>query len=445
MAAQGTIYVGRMVHCPALDKLEIIEHGAIGVDRVGKIVFVDRDTPPTDEDVLGKYGWAAAVVRAGDAQFFFPGFVDTHIHASQYPNAGIFGKSTLLDWLNTYTFPLEASLADLDKARTVYSRCVARTLAHGTTTAAYYATIDAGSTNLLADECHAAGQRAFVGRCAMDALSPDYYKDASPEASIAATRETIAHLDGLDPNRLLLSPIITPRFAPSCSPDLLSQLGGLAEETQLPVQTHLSETEAECDLVRELFPSAPSYAAVYDEAGLLGARTVLAHCIHLSPPERTLIASRGAKISHCPASNMALGSGNAPVRTLLDAGIGVGLGTDVSGGYSPSVLEAARLAALVSRSVARTSGDDGAKLGAEEVLYLATRGGADVLGLKEKVGGFEAGLEWDAQLVQPGKSGLDIFGWETWPERVCKWTFGGDDRDTRRVWVKGREVCSKET
>jgi guanine deaminase len=123
---------------------------------------------------------------------------DTHLHASQYPNVGIFGKSTMLDWLNTYTFPLEASLSDLDKARAVYARCVRKTLSHGTTCAAYYATVDVPSTNLLADLYMEAGQHALVGRECMDQLSPAWYRDESPEASLAATRESIAHIASID-------------------------------------------------------------------------------------------------------------------------------------------------------------------------------------------------------------------------------------------------------
>jgi len=365
---------------------------------------------------------------------------------------GIFGKSTLLDWLHTYTFPLEASLSQLDKARQVYGRCIGKTLAHGTTTAAYYATVDVGSTNLLADLCHAAGQRALVGRVCMDQLSPAWYRDESPAQAEAATRESIAHIRALDPApSALVRPVITPRFAPSCTPDLLARLGRLHAETGLPVQTHISENVGEVALVRELFGDvAASYAGVYDAFGLLTDRTVLAHAVHLTDDEADLIRARGAKVSHCPCSNSAITSGAARVRWLLDRGIDVGLGTDMSGGYSPSVLEAARLASLVSRHVAM-GGDEAAKLSVEEVLYLATRGGAKVVGLADTVGAFAAGMDFDAQLIGLGRldadggvvgddSNVDVFGWESWEDRVAKWLFNGDDRNTRKVWVRGRLV-----
>ncbi|KZF21252.1 Metallo-dependent hydrolase [Xylona heveae TC161] len=449
-----TVYAGAFVHSTDLNELEICENGAIGVDEDGKIAFVERNVEDLNA-VVEKHGWKSPVlVRAPDCGFFFPGFIDTHIHASQYPNAGIFGKSTLLDWLETYTFPLESSLSSRPKAKTVYTRCVQRTLSHGTTTAAYYATAHAGSTNLLSDVCLQLGQRAFIGRCNMDSLAPDWYKDSSASTAVDDTRETIAHIASIDPEHKLITPILTPRFAPSCSSELLTQLGKLHAETGLPCQTHISENIPELELVQKLFPQYSSYADVYDAHGLLTPGMVLAHAVYLTPKEQALIKARDAKISHCPASNSSLSSGCARVRTLLDQGITVGLGTDISGGYSPSVLEAARQAALVSRHVAMTDGD-AAKLSVEEVLYLSTKGGARVMGLDAKVGSFDKGLEWDAQMISLGvvpeggtmgnvdEGPVDIFGWESWDERVAKWVYNGDDRNTRAVWVRGHKVHQK--
>jgi guanine deaminase len=325
------------------------------------------------------------------------------------------------------------------------------------------------STNLLADLCLAHGQRALVGRVCMDQLSPDYYRDASPSASLAATRASIAHILRADPSMSLVKPIITPRFAPACSLPLMRQLGALAKETSLPIQTHISENKSEIALVKDLFPPSltdagdDSYASVYDAAGLLTDKTILAHAVHLTETEANLISARGAKVSHCPCSNSAITSGAARLRWLLDKGIVCGLGTDMSGGYSPSVLEAARQAALVSRHVVLGAngappGEEREKLSVEEVLFLATRGGAEVVGLDEKVGAFEVGMEWDAQLIGLGVVGevgevddgedeggnVDVFGWESWPDRVAKWLYNGDDRNTKRVWVKGRLVHQRK-
>lgn len=468
-----TVYVGTFIHCPTPGELGVLPAHAVFVTASGHIAAMHALPAETIASTRTDAEVEAALptepgfsphhtVRAdaGCSEFFFPGLVDTHIHASQYPNNGVFGASTLLDWLERYTFPLEASLADLHKARAVYARCIARTLAAGTTTAAYYATRDAGSTNLLATMCAAFGQRALVGRCAMDRLSPDYYVDADVDSSIEDTRRCIAHCaslaaDGTRPG--LVTPVITPRFAPSCSAELLAGLGALAAETGLPVQTHISENAGEITLVKQLFPGTAHYADVYDRAGLLTERTILAHAVHLSAEEVALVATRGAKVSHCPVSNMCLQSGMAPVKRLVRAGIDIGLGTDVSGGYAPSVLVAARQAALTARMVALEQRCDDDIVSVPEALYLATRGGAKVVGLGDRVGAFEVGMEWDALLVGLGPSHasehaalnlddgpVDLFGWESWDEKIAKWVYTGDERNTLGVWVAGRRVYEKD-
>ncbi|KAK6948215.1 hypothetical protein Daesc_009979 [Daldinia eschscholtzii] len=473
---KNQLFLGLFIHSIKLGELQYLHDTAVCVDKSGKIVAVEQlfDQKKAEETLYPKLGWKTEdvdVTIAEDGQFFFPGFIDTHIHAPQYPNSGIFGKSTLLDWLNAYTFPMEASLSSLPKARRVYTRCIQRTLSHGTTTAAYYATIHVPSTNLLADLCLSLGQRAFVGRVCMDNLGPDYYLDESASHSLVATRATINHIRSIDASFDLISPILTPRFAPACSVEAMTQLGALHQETNLPIQTHISENVDELKLVKDMFPDSKNYTDVYDRFGLLGKRTILAHAIHLSEEEADLVAQRGSKVSHCPCSNSSLTSGVARVRWLLDKGVGVGLGTDVSGGYSPSILDAARQAALVSNHLAmppragdkrpdaeRLPEDDRGRvrLSVEEVLHLATRGGAEVVGLGEKIGGFEVGKEWDVQLIGLGfvpdeddstevkqiedTGNVDIFGWERWEERIAKWVFNGDDRNVKKVWVRGRLV-----
>ncbi|KAF2191241.1 guanine deaminase [Zopfia rhizophila CBS 207.26] len=446
-----TIYLGPFVHSFSLTNLEICGKGVIGVDEKGVIRFVERDS--SLEDVHSKHDeWKEAeIVKTQDNGFFFPGFIDTHTHASQHPNTGIFGKTTLLSWLETYTFPLESSLSSLSKAQTVYSNFVSRTLSHGTTTCAYYATTHVPTTNLLADICLKRGQRALIGRVCMNTMSPEYYRDQSVEDAVRDSKASIDYIRSIDPDGSIVQPIITPRFAPSCTATCLSALGALHKETNAHIQTHISENKPEIQLVQSLFPTSKSYADVYDTAGLLTSKTILAHAVHLTPDEISLVKSRDSKISHCPASNTALTSGCSPVRELLNAGLTVGLGTDVSGGFSPSILEECRQAIWVSRFRAMNDGDE-AKLSTAEALYLATRGGAQVVGLEDKVGGFEVGKEWDAQMISLGevKEGgeqegkfegpVDVFGWESWEDRVNKWVYSGDDRNTLAVWVRGRLV-----
>ena len=377
----------------------------------------------------------------------------------------------------------------LARAQTVYNRIIHRTLSHGTTTASYFATLSVPATNLLASLCFQRGQRALIGRVCMDEpmTCPEYYRDASPEESLAASQQVIAHCRHLDPHGLLVAPIITPRFAPSCTATSLANLGKLASDEGVRVQTHLSENKDECALVRSLFPDRQDYTDVYDHAGLLTEKTILAHAIHLSDQEIKVIKDRKAKVSHCPSSNMALGSGDCEVRRLLEGGVDVGLGTDVSGGWGVSILEAVRGACVVSRSVGRQKLEKGEagknhNIGVAEGLWLATLGGAKVVGLQDKVGLFEEGMLWDAQEVDLGEAvqdidheaeaeperdmevqvdgdvaqatkeqtagkeqtggmgNVDIFGWESWDDRVAKWVWNGDDRNVRRVWVGGRLV-----
>ncbi|GFN10883.1 chlorohydrolase family protein [Aspergillus tubingensis] len=427
----------------------------------------------------GKHGVKVTLVvaREEENEFFFPGFIDTHIHAPQYPNAGLFGDAGLLHWLLNYTFPIESSFGSTKfpsipppNAYRVYNQVIARTLANGTTCASYFATIHVPATNLLASLCLARGQRALIGRVCMDRPEqcPEYLRDESPDIAIDKTQASIDHIHTIDPEGALIKPIVTPRFAPSCTPRSLGKLSKLAASYSPPlhIQTHLAENLDELKLVQDLYPEARDYTSVYNYFKLLTPRTILAHCVHLSDDERAMIADNEAKLSHCPASNSALGSGICEVRKAIDSGITVGLGTDVSGGYSPSILETVRQACLVSRLLPHMSGtsegqnkdNDGVPrevLSIEEALYLATRGGAAVVDMAEQIGGFDQGMVWDAQLVKLGKfnpagrwgktggveTAVDVFDeGQEWKEKVHKWVWNGDSRNVRMVWVGGKLV-----
>lgn len=505
-----TIYIGTFIYTPMPKNLSIAHNTVIGVDETGRIAFITNESTNTELDlhsIAEKHGWipgssyevfrppthVSSSSRKHSTRkttqlttFFAPGFIDTHTHASQYPNTGLFGSSTLLAWLEKYTFPLESSFKSPARARRIYPRVVTRGLANGTTTAAYYATVHVPATKLLADVCLAAGQRALIGRVCMDRMTPDHYRDEGPEEAVQKTQEIIDYCAAIDPEGDIVRPVITPRFAPSCSNACLTGLGALHKATGTFVQTHVSENVLEVKLVQELFPESKNYVSVYADFGLLSEKTILAHAVHLTTDEVDLVASHRAGISHCPVSNSSLTSGACRVRDLWDAGINVSLGTDMSGGYSPSILEVARQALLVSRHVAvEVSKERGGDLKAgerytlsiEEAIYLATRGGAAVVGLGDRVGAFEVGMEWDAQLiclahVPEGEADncvgidgeedtlntqlmdeeeevirdlgpVDLFSWEPWPDIVAKWVYNGDDRNVGAVWVKGRLVHSR--
>jgi guanine deaminase len=242
----------------------------------------------------------------------------------------------------------------------------------------------------------------------MDRNAPDFLREPDAAFAVADTERWIA---GTAERFANAKPILTPRFVPSCTPETMAGLGELKRKWNVPVQSHLDETPEEIAWVRELCPDAENYAAVYDRDGLLGPDTVMAHCIYLTEPEIGLLKERGVFIAHCPASNMNVRSGIAPVRKYLDAGLNIGLGTDISGGHTLDMAQAVRDALSVSRLLWRLGGGEYRHLTAEEAFWLATAGGGAFFG---NVGKFEPGYEFDAVAV-------DDSAWR-WP---------GDDLDTR--------------
>ncbi|CAI1884804.1 hypothetical protein SEUBUCD646_0D00190 [Saccharomyces eubayanus] len=459
------VFFGTFVDTPKLGELRIRERTSIGV-LDGIIKFVKRDSSDPVMDCLDYDASLSpddilVVDITGEDEscltsFYFPGFIDTHNHISQYPNVGIFGNSTLLDWLEKYTFPMEAALANQDIASEVYNKVIGRTLSHGTTTVAYYNTIDAKSAKLLAQISSVLGQRVLVGKVCMDANAPEYYIEDT-KTSYESTVKIIKYIKETLGNPLV-NPIVTPRFAPSCSRELMQKLSKLVKDEDLHVQTHLSENKKEIQWVQKLFPECTNYTDVYDKYGLLTEKTVLAHCVHLTDAEANVVRQRRCGISHCPISNSSLTSGECRVRWLLDQGIKVGLGTDVSAGHSCSILATGRQAFAVSRHLAMKKSDN-VKLSVSECLYLATMGGAQVLNMEDTLGTFEVGKQFDVQAIDtctPG-SNVDTFHWQlqnqeqnqdfyknppliTKEDIIAKWFFNGDDRNTTKVWVAGRVV-----
>lgn len=474
------VFYGTFIDTPKLGEIRIRQKTSVGVSLYGadngciKFIYENSIDPLLDGKRYDGSLSESDIAIVDSSQhvnssttFFFPGFIDTHIHASQYPNAGIFGNSTLLDWLDTYTFPLEASLKDLSIAEKVYTKIVERTLSNGTTTATYYTTIDPESTKLMGKICSTKGQRALVGKVCMDANSPEFYIESTKKC-LKSCEDVIEYLqnDLKDPRVL---PILTPRFAPTCSRDLMLKLAGMAKKFgNLHIQTHLSENDNEIEWVNSLFPECENYTDVYDQSKLLTKRTVLAHCVHLSNHEAQLIKKRECGISHCPISNSSITSGECKVRWLLDQGIKVGLGTDVSGGYACSILATARQAHLVSRHLAMKETDpkvrEHVKLSLADALFLATTGGAQTLDMHDKLGSFDVGKQFDTQLIDIESEGsnVDVFDWQrpatpqettattkssikkrlppqiSHEDLLAKWFFNGDDRNVVRVWVDGK-------
>ncbi|MCQ2818989.1 MAG: guanine deaminase [archaeon] len=417
-------------------ELQILEKTYLTVIN-GKIDYIGKDKP---EGEFKEY------YETKPNQMIIPGMIDTHLHAPQYVFAGCGLDLPLLQWLEKYTFPAESKFSDIEHARKVYEAIVKRTLDHGTTTASYFATIWMESSYLLAEICKKVGQRAFIGKVSMDRNSPDFYIEKKEDAFTKAKE----FVDKLYEKDSLVQPIITPRFVPSCTPELMKNLGDLGKERkEVLIQSHLDENLGEIAWVKELHPEAKSYTHVYDEFGLLKEGTILAHCVHITDEELLLMKERKASIAHCPSSNFLLYSGIADVRHIMDIGVKVGLGTDVAGGSSPSIIDAMRNALTCSRANLFQKRKEGKEneykpLTTVDAFSLATERGAEALNIGEKVGNFLKGKEFDAVMVDMTKGQCDCFCEENPNDLLDKFVQRADDRNIIKVFVRGKLVKNLE-
>lgn len=378
-----------------------------------------------------------------------PGFVDLHVHAPQWQQNGTALDLPLDEWLFTYTFPLEARFADPAIAEAVYPDLVGTLLAHGTTTAVYFSSVHEEATLVLAETCRRLGQRAFVGRVAMDHPegTPEFYRDPDATTGVAASRRSVADVIAVDGGRGLVRPILTPRFAPACTDDLLRGLGALAAETGALVQTHCSESDWHHQYAFDRF--GVSDTAALDRFGLLREHTVLAHSNHVGPNDIERIAQQGAAIAHCPISNAYFANAVLPVPEILRAGARTGLGTDIGAGVRPGVFQQIHDAVTFSRirqdgvDATRAPGERGvadAAIDTVTAFWLATAGGGDALGLP--VGLLEPGYRFDAVLFDTASpSGairpLDL---DDHARRFEKLVRLATTHDIAEVWVDGTSV-----
>ena len=317
-----------------------------------------------------------------------PGMVDLHLHAPQYGFRGTKMDLELLDWLNVNTFPEEAKYQDLNYAKRGYQDFVEDLRKSATTRAVIFATLHKEATLLLMKLMEESGLVSYVGKVNMDRNSPEYLTEHSAEESLENTR---AWLSEIPKEWKSCKPILTPRFTPTCSDELMEGLGTLAKEYQLPVQSHLSENQGEIAWVKELCPTAKHYGDSYDRYGLL-ENSVMAHCVYSEGEELSALKERGTMICHCPQSNTNLCSGVAPIRHFLEENVKVGLGTDVAGGANLSMLRAITDAISVSKLRFRLMDQSLAPLTLEEAFFLATLSGGSFFG---KVGSFLPGYEAD--------------------------------------------------
>ncbi|PQE15553.1 guanine deaminase protein [Rutstroemia sp. NJR-2017a WRK4] len=442
------LFYGSIIHSISLNAVEYAEHGMLIVQS-GKILFyqskVARDEIFIILARLNLQAFLPNIRYLKKGQFIIPGFVDTHNHAPQWAQRGLGRGLEILDWLDQVTFPNEARFEDPVYARKVYSSCVDGFIKQGITTASYYGSLHGEATKILADICLSKGQRAFVGKCNMDRNSPPYYTDASAESSLEVTKDFISHVRKIDQDFTLVRPVLTPRFAITCSPKLLTGLGQIASENpELPIQTHFCEAESEKSATLSLFPDFKNEADLYESFKLLSERSILAHCTIMTDYEIERLAALKCGVAHCPISNTTVGGGfmAAPIREFLRRGIKVGLGTDSGGGFSSSILDAMRQAFIVSNAKHFLTGGADPRLSLAECFYLATLGGAQVCCLDKQIGNFEVGKQFDALLIDTHKNGAMtvVEDKDTLEVLFEKFLMSGDDRNIVDVYVRGRQI-----
>ena len=363
-----------------------------------------------------------------------PGLCDLHVHAPQYAFRGLGMDMELLDWLNTYTFPEESKYVDIDYAGKSYEFFTETLRRSATTRASVFATLHTPATVLLMEKLEKTGLVTYVGKVNMDRNSPDILRAQSAEASYKSTKTWIERTKSRFKNTY---PILTPRFIPTCTDELMSLIKELQVEYKLPVQSHLSESKGEIAWVSELCPEARFYGDAYERFGLFGGAgtpTIMAHCVWSEGQEEDLIKENGVYVAHCPQSNVNLASGIAPVRSFLNKGIKVGLGSDVAGGCHISIFRAMSDAVQVSKLYWRLVDDSETPLTINEAFYLGTAGGGSFFG---KVGSFEEGYEFDAVVIDD--SAITTSNPLKIEERLARIIYFSDEVSIADKYIRGKK------
>jgi guanine deaminase len=347
----------------------------------------------------------------------------------------------LMDWLNQYTFPEEEKYENLQYAEKAYAMFVDALKKGATTRACIFATRHRKATELLMEQMEKSGLVSYVGKVNMDREASEALIEESAEVS---AKETFAWIDAVKDKYANTKPILTPRFIPCCTDKLMEELREIQMAHGIPVQSHLSESKGEIEFVKSLRPNNPFYGDVYNEYDLFGknddintdVKTIMAHCVWSTDDEVDLMLKNGVYVAHCPASNMNLTSGIAPIRRYMDKGMNVGLGTDVAGGHTDSIFRAITDAIQVSKMYFKLVNEQDKPLIFAEAFYLATKGGGSFFG---KVGSFEEGYEFDAVvlddsvLVHPQQLTL--------AERMERAVYLGlDEKGVVEKYVAGRKI-----
>ena len=363
----------------------------------GYLVCIDGISKGVFQQIPEAY--AALPVADYSGQLCIPGMIDLHIHAPQFAFRGMHMDEELLDWLNRYTFVEEQKYAEPEYARKAYSMFAESMRKSATTRVIAFGTVYRESTVVLMEEMEKTGLISYIGKVNMDRNAPEALLDPTYEMS---AYNTFGWINETKDRFRRTFPILTPRFIPACTNELMRELEEISHTYDIPVQSHLSENPGEVEMVKNLIPDSRFYGEGYARFDLFGRniRTVMAHCIYCVEQEIELMRENGVYIAHCPSSNMNLCSGIAPIRKYLEKGIRVGLGSDVAAGESESIFQEIKKAIEVSKMYNRYIDPDKKPLSFPEALYLATMGGGEFFG---KVGSFAEGYEFDAVILADEK------------------------------------------
>lgn len=443
-----TAIQGNAFYSTDQENIRYIRQGLFCIDEQGFLSDVYTLEDAVYETIRKEYLKEGKLKVLSDQEVMLPGFVDLHIHAPQWPQAGTALDRPLEIWLGEYTFPLESKFKDLEFAHKVYESVVQTTLSYGTTTALYFATVDRPSSVLLAELCGRLGQRGLVGKVVMDdpAGNPEFYRDASPEEAIAETERFIQEILAIQnyyPQKIY--PVVTPRFIPSCTRQSMVGLGKLAEKYDVHVQTHCSESDWEHQFAKDRY--GMNDAQALDSFGLLTRKTILAHATFLDEADVQLLTERKSSIAHSPLSNAYFANSVLPFRAFSEAGVNIGIATDISGGYSPSMYQAVRQAVISSHMLqkgvnpALAEGERGRNdsvITLNRAFYAATAGGGIALDLP--IGKLEKGYAFDVQILDLS-TGIPMFAEEKKEEDLFhKILLLAESRNIKEVWVQGRRV-----
>jgi len=415
-----TLIRGNFIEAKTLGALKITPRGCMALDD-GRIVGLYEDVPAA---------FAGAPVEDWGEKLILQGFCDMHLHAPQYPMQGLGMDLPLMEWLDNYAFPTEAEFEDAAYARQVCRELAQKLIRGGTTRVCIYSSRHTDATLILMEELERAGISGYAGKVNMDISGGERLQETT-EGSKA---ETLRWLDNCDRFTNIL-PILTPRFTPSCSSELMSWLGALAKERGLRVQTHLSENLQEMALVKRQHPDCAAYWQTYEKFGLLNEHTLMAHCTHSDAAEQAALKAHGAFVAHCPDSNINICSGHAPIRDMLDRGLPVALGSDTAGGallFMPRVITAALRTSKAKRI---ESNWQTPFLTVAEAYYLATTAGAKYFGGGP---GFAPGDMLHAVVINeegfPPAKGLSI------SQRFERALYLAEERHIETVYANGKRT-----